>query len=109
MFMKTQGKFLRNVATARLLCRGFSLVKRKTHGPAERHRGYPSEGEKKQRILKCKNEAIMLLKTKDRPWVRLPKRTHFLAERTQFIGLIEPKSRLPRAATGGGPAARGSG
>ena len=26
-------------------------------------------------MLKCKNEAIMLLKTKEEAWVRLPKRT----------------------------------
>jgi hypothetical protein len=43
-----------------------------------------------QRILKCKNEAIMSLKTKDRPWVRLPKRTHSRLERTQFLNRTIP-------------------
>jgi hypothetical protein len=46
----------------------------------------------KQKMLKRKNEATMLLKTKDNAWVRLPKRTHFRGERTHFSVRTKPIS-----------------
>jgi hypothetical protein len=47
---------------------------------------------KKQKMLKSKNEATMLLKTKDRPWVRF--------QNEPILEVIEPVIRRQNAGRG---------
>jgi hypothetical protein len=48
------------------------------------HNSLPKWRREYQGTLKCKNEATILLKTKENAWVRFPKRTHLGPKRTHF-------------------------
>jgi hypothetical protein len=98
MCMKTQGEFQKSAAR-----RSFFNVAAVRKAPSSQNgpwllaREGMSAGSTKRKgleTLKCKNEAIMFLKTKDPAWVRLPKRTH-LGTRTKPISGDRGQGEMP--------------